>query len=298
MIDAVYRWLLACCRTPDSWTTYGAAIQDWIGWSLKRSLHRQVDTVPRELGDYLRQLESEQLAPRTIALRRDVLRSWFAWLVELGLMNRTPINREIRRSWRIDHEALVIHGGSRQALTLAQGKRLATWALRDAPSEAGFAVLLQAAGGLRSAEVANAQLVDWMEGEGGIVSLLVHGKGRKVRTIVLEPVVVDAGRRYFAEHRRSGKRGPLIARPGGGHYTARRIQQWAEQAARALGRQGEISSHCLRATASTLLMEDGAHLEQVSKQLGHASIVHTARCYVVRRRPLAARTGITVESTP
>ncbi len=289
--------MLASCRTASSWRTYGEGLADWIAWSLKRSLHRQCDTVPRELAGYLQQLESEQLAPRTIALRRDVLRSWYSWLVELGMMVRTPVNREIRRAWRIDPSAVVIHGGRRQALTLAEGKQLATWALGKAKPEAGLAVLLQASAGLRSAEVAAAERAHLVEREIGTVTLLVHGKGRRQRTIVLEQVVVDAWRRLVAERRLTGTRGALIPRRGGGHVTPRRVQQWAKIAAHAIGRDGEISSHSLRATAGTLLREHGADLEQVADQLGHASVITTKQCYVIRPRPLAVSTGITAEST-
>lgn len=291
LCDAVYRWLLDTAQSPDSWTTYALTMRDWVSFGLKRTLHRQVDTVSRDIQDYLYQLEAERMAPRTIALRRDVLRSWFSWLLELGVMERTPINRDIKRSWRVSPELLSIQNGKRNALDEQEANAVAKWAFEVAKPVTGLSVLLQESAGLRSVEVARAERKH-LTNQGGVWSLIVLGKGRSVRVVVLEQVVVDAWLRYAQSRRSQGNRGPLLVRPGGGHYSRRRIQQWAKAAATSIQRQSEISSHGLRRTSATRLIERGAQLDQVAGHLGHKNIMQTTRCYVVRRKPMEVTTGI------
>jgi site-specific recombinase XerD len=296
--DALFRWLVATCRSEDSWSSYGARLWRWVRDTGRRSLSAQTDAGPRVVANWLYALEAEGRAPRTIVTYRETLRSWFTWLFDRDLIRRSPITRDICRLHRVDRGAVQKANGRRQALTLAEAQRVARWALDAATlPEAGLSVLLQVTAGLRSQEVARLERRHLVERE-GVVTLTVPGKGQRTRSVTLEPIAVAAWRRYVAERRRQGERGPLLLAPGGGHYGRRTVQRWAKAAADVVGRRLEISSHDLRKTAATQLLLRGASIEQVQELLGHASADTTLTCYVTDRRPLAVTTGITSEGTP
>lgn len=291
LCDAVSRWLLGCARTEGTIETYISRFADWVAFSEKRSLSDQLDTIARDVQDFLLQLEGEKLAMRTIVLSRNVLRSWFGWLENLGLIQKTPISRDIKKAWRINPEQIEVQNGRRHALSETEAQKIADWAFESASPTVCLAVMLLMVAGLRSGEVAKLERKHLLESE-GVWSIGVPGKGNKPRVVVLDPVVVAAWHRYAKSRRIRGAAGPLLLAPGGGHYTPRSIQRWAQQAARVIHRHDEISSHGLRRTAATILAENGAGLDQVRKLLGHSSIEQTARCYVVRPKPMTARTTV------
>lgn len=291
--DALYRWMLCTCRSEDSWSSYATRLWRWVRDTDRRSLSAQTDAGPRVVANWLYALEAEGRAPRTIVTYRETIRSWYTWLFDRDLIRRSPITRDIRRLHRVDRGAVQKANGRRQALTLAEAQRVAQWALAATTApEAGFAVLLQVTAGLRSQEVATLERRHLVERE-GLVTLTVPGKGQRIRSVRLEPIAVAAWRRYVAERRRQGERGPLLLAPGGGHYGRRSVQRWAKEAAEVVGRRLEISSHDLRKTAATQLLLRGASIEQVQELLGHASADTTLTCYVTDRRPMETTTGIT-----
>ena len=291
--DALLRWILGSCRTADSWQTYATRMWRWISHSGRRSLTAQLDANPAAVSGFLFAMEAAGAAPRTIVNHRDVVRSWYAWLFDRDLVRRSPISRDLVRAFRVDQGRVEKADGSRQVFTLTESQRISDWCLSEAGPEAGLSVLLQLTAGLRSEEVAALERRHLVEVD-GVVTLTVPGKGQKLRKVELEPVAVEAWRRYVWLRRRAGVRGALLVAPGGGHYQRRSIQRWAKRAAAVVGRESEISSHDLRATAATLLRESGADARDVQRHLGHASIETTERCYVRRRSPLRASTGLAV----
>lgn len=288
---AAYRWLVSSCRSRDSMMAYAGRLQVWIAATGKRSFSMQVNTSADDVSSFLFALEAEGKAPRTIVHHRDVLRSWFHWLYDRDYIHRTPITRDLLRSWRVDHQAVRKANGRRQSLSLAEAQKVARWCLTTATPEAGLSVLLQMVGGLRSDEVARLERRHLVERE-DIVTLTVVGKGNKSRQIVLEQPVVAAWHRYLRRRRRQGERGPLLVRPGGGHYDRRAVQRWAKQAAAVAGRPVDISSHDLRKTAITLLVEAGADLASARDVAGHSDLRLTERCYVTRKPALDVVTGV------
>jgi len=303
ILAALERWITVTCRTEDSRRCYADRMWAWVAFSGRRSLSAQTDTPARAVADWLYALESQGRSARTIVCYRETLRSWFTWLFERDLVRRSPVTRDVRRLHRIDRGAVCKANGRRQALTPGEARRTATWSLRTAPAVAGFAVLLQLTAGLRSQEVAQLErrhlvcrMVEDGERSVEVWTLTVPGKGQRTRSVRLEPVAVAAWRRYAQAGRLQGERGPLLRAPGGGHYDRRSIQRWAKSAAAVVGRRLEISSHDLRHTAATQLLEHGARMDEVQALLGHASIETTKTCYIVDARPMRTTTGITAET--
>lgn len=282
-------WVLSACRTQASATTYLGHFWWWVRASGRRSLSEQVTTRTADLTDALLKREDEGRAPRYIAAGRDVLRAWFRWLYDRGLVLRSPVTKDVVRLIRIDHQAVRRGCGMREALTITQAKALLSWC-RNASANAGASVLLQASAGLRSAEVAALERRHLVEVE-GVWKLTVPGKGQKARSVTLEPVVVEALARVEKECRRRGARGALLLPSRGERYQPLQVQRWAKAALVAVG-MPHLSSHALRRTCATLLIDHGATLQECQQHLGHANHVTTSRCYVTRRPAMTATTGI------
>lgn len=286
---AVCCWCLSACRSRASVVTYLFHFWWWVKTSDRRSLSEQASTRPQDLVDALLRREDEGKAPRYIAAGRDVCRSWFTWLWERGYVLRSPVTKEVKRLVRIDHQAVRRGSGVREALTLSQAQSLVAWAKASSPN-AGASVMLQCVAGLRSAEVAALERRHLVEIE-GVWKLTVPGKGQKTRTVILEPVVVEALARVEREGRRRGTRAALLLPARGERYCPLQVQRWAKRALASVAKP-ELSSHALRRTAATLLIDAGATLEEAQRHLGHSNNVTTARCYVTRRPAMTATTGI------
>ena len=298
VVDAVARWAGGACSEILSVKGYIPRLVKWIEGSGRLSLSGQCSTKSGSVMEFLARIQSDGHAPRTVAGYRDVIGSWFSWLEHRELIPRSPVTREVRRCVKVDHAAVMKANGMRQALTLNEAQRVAEWILHDAAPVVGLSVALQMTAGLRSGEVTKLERRHLTESE-GVWSLTVRGKGSKTRRVVLEQVAIDAWHRYAAV--RADRDGALLMAPHGERYSSRQIQTWAKQAAKVVGREIDISSHDLRKTSATLLIEAGNELEQVQKHLGHSSPQLTLRCYVARGRPMA-ETGIIVpkpiEPTP
>jgi len=102
-------------------------------------------------------------------------------------------------------------------------------------------------------------------------------KGRRRREIPLSPDLIDA----LAAHRRAQRRPSpwVFANPATGKPFSREALR--EAVARAITAAGlpPITVKDLRATAATVLLDQGVPLPRVSELLGHADVATTARFY-------------------
>jgi len=115
----------------------------------------------------------------------------------------------------------------------------------------------------------------------GLAELIVSGKGRKQRGVLLDPPALaalgdylDRGRPALAA-RSAEPCGALFLNPSGGPLTARAIQQLVVRCARAAGIDKPVTPHVLRHSFATHLLEGGADLRAVQELLGHSSLSTT-----------------------
>lgn len=131
------------------------------------------------------------------------------------------------------------------------------------------------AAGLRLNEVRLLRLEDV---DASRMSLRVkQGKGRKDRYVMLSPVLLDTLREYWrcAEV----KPGPWLfpgVRPGE-PLTERSIQLAVTHAARRAGLRKHVSTHTLRHSFATHLLENGTNVRLIQLLLGHKSLNTTVR---------------------
>jgi integrase/recombinase XerC len=241
------------------------------GWSWR-------DVGRNDLRAFTAELSRRRLARRTIARKLSSARAFFRHLHREGLLEANPA-RAVRApkvektlpAWlgRPDVQRLF-------EVVEARGAEGGFNATRD---HAMVEVLYSS--GLRLAELWGLDV--------GAVDLLsdqvrVLGKGRKERIVPLGGAAVRALRRYEARRNEvmsvcpEGDRDALFVSGNGRRLSARRIQQIVRAFLDQVAEGSGLSTHSLRHSFATHLLDAGADLMAVKELLGHASL-STTRIY-------------------
>ena len=140
--------------------------------------------------------------------------------------------------------------------------------------------------GLRVDEAITLEVHD-IDGARGVIRVR-KGKGKKQREVNLSPSLYQWLRDYW---RRERPRAPyLFASRAGKLPSQRTVRKALAKAATEAGIKKHVTSHVLRHSYATHLLEQGTDIRVVSALLGHASIKTTARYARVTRK--------TVRQTP
>lgn len=108
----------------------------------------------------------------------------------------------------------------------------------------------------------------------------VRGKGRKERIVPVGRKAIDALRRYYPRRDEKlslngGDRRAIFLAQGGRRLSARQIQKLVSDTLERVAEGGELSTHSLRHTFATHMLDAGADLLAVKELLGHASLSTT-----------------------
>lgn len=289
LAHALLTWLRERLRSRQSVKIYARSMRDWIAATGWRRLDWQAQrATPRALAEYRDRL-AQRHAPRWVNGQMTVLRSWYAWLQEMGLIARSPWRRghlvSVDRA-RLYHANRVGH--VRRRLTETQARALVAWCFDDVRlPKVAVAILLMVCAGLRRGEVVGADL-DWLYQDGEDRCLTVRGKGGRSRSLILDPIVVRAIDRHLAHHEGPGRpptHGPLLRGRQGKRLLTDTIARWVRSFGRTIGRP-DLTPHELRRTYATLIRDRGVPLEYAQRQLGHASPALTQDYYDVGDRRL------------
>lgn len=146
--------------------------------------------------------------------------------------------------------------------------------------------------GLRSGDVCRLDTTDVNLGER---ILRVPGKGAKVRLVPVPELVAD----LLSNHLAGLDNGPLIRTPCGHRLTAEQLRARLTRELYAAGiKRAPLdgrSSHVLRRTCATTLLENGVPLNSVMALLGHSALSSTERYLAL---PDAKRLQSVIESGP
>ncbi len=257
----------------------------------------------RDLSDLLEFLGRHMERGWTWAdVRRRDLRAFVAELSRRGLARRTIARRvsAARSFFRHLHRDGVLPANPARAVTVPKlEKTLPTWlgegdigrlfaAVESRAAEGGFHAVRDHAimevlysSGLRLAELRalDAADVDLLADQVKVV-----GKGRKERIVPLGGAAVRALRRYEARRREvlaacpEGDREALFVSGNARRLSERRIQQIVSVFLDAVGEGAGLSTHSIRHSFATHLLDAGADLMAVKELLGHASL-STTRIY-------------------
>ena len=246
---------------------FGAS--DW-GWE-------DVDRLA--IRSFLGALEERCLKRSTLARKLSAIRSFYAFLHRTDRVVSNPA-RPVRAPRR--ERSLPGH------LSEERTERLFDQLAERARREGSFHALRDRAllelfysCGLRLAE---AQGLDLQDLDLAMRQLLVRGKGGKERIVPLGRPAAAALRDYLAVRPKAVVSGaafpcaPLFLSVRGGRLSRRQIQRTVTRALDAVSEGEHLSTHALRHTFATHLLDGGADLVALKELLGHASL-STTRIY-------------------
>lgn len=236
---------------------------------------------------FLGELDRRGLARSTMARKLSAVRSFFAFLHRNGIVQASPA-----RSVRSPSRERDLPG----YLSAEQVERLFDLLRGRAEADGGFLALRDRAlvevlysCGLRLAEV---QQLDLQDVDLSARRVRVLGKGRKERIVPLGGPAATALRAYLparsarlAELRRksapaggSVPRLPVFLSVSGDRLSRRQIQRAVGGLLEAVAEGEGLSTHALRHSFATHMLDRGADLLAVKELLGHASL-STTRIY-------------------
>ena len=222
---------------------------------------------------------AEGVSPSTMALKLAGVRSFLTWagamqahvlpmeIIRTAL--KTP-RSDVRKPYQVLSEQEI-----GRVLSIASTPR----------DKAIMAVLL--GGGLRVSELVDLNVTDVVEDGDGNASLHVSsGKGRKSRTVPIQPDVTRAIRAYLdGTGRKLGQAGPIFRAHDRGatrrtrsRLTARSVAYLVTKLTKAAGIDAKrISPHSLRHSYALRTLRHSGNVVAVSKLLGHAQLTTTQR---------------------
>jgi integrase/recombinase XerD len=224
---------------------------------------------PGDLREFVYHLKDSGLGPASIRRAVSSLRSYFAFLLEEGVLDGDPSERlDAPRAGRELPDVLSVEEVQRLLETPDPDNPM-FW--RD---RAVLEVLY--ATGVRVSELVGLKLAN-LDLEEGVCS--VFGKGSKERIVPLGAPARRALERYLREVRPrldEGKgSGTVFLNRRGGPLSRMAIWNLVREAAAKGGIARRVSPHTLRHTFATHLLEGGADLAAVQDLLGHADISTT-----------------------
>lgn len=227
------------------------------------------ETSKTEVMAYLLSLWKRSLSPKTVTRCISVLRGFYRWLADEGVLQGNPLeDMESPRTTRSLPEVLSV---DEVDVLLKQPDPSNPLGMRDK----AMLELLYATG-LRASELTGLELRN-MNMEGGY--LIVLGKGSKQRIVPMGHEALQWLRRYLEESRENllgEKRSSLVFLSQWGKGMSRQgfwkiLKKYALMA----GIRKRISPHTLRHSFASHLLEGGADLRSVQSLLGHVDISTT-----------------------
>jgi site-specific recombinase XerD len=220
--------------------------------------------------EYMNNIKSKGLKDSSVNARMRVVKAFINWLIENNYLENNPMNG-VHAFKETKKVATILTKEERNSIILSCGTNIKLKLM--------MAMMLYT--GMRREEITNIKVEDIRGGR-----ILIHGKGRKERSLVLNEYVVDLLENYLA-HRDSNFEYLFYSRKGFGDASGKlhklsseAIRYSVKKAARLAGidekRIENISAHSMRRTFACDLARNGASSFQIQKSLGHANISTTS----------------------
>jgi site-specific recombinase XerD len=239
---------------------YARDLRDWGSWLNRHRLEPLV--VGRAHVDaYARALEAGGATRATVARRLSTLAGFYAYAVDEGLVDRSPVAK-VRRP-------RVSAGSPRLGLDRDELNRFL--AAASEPRDSALAHLL-ALNGLRISEALGADVTDLGHARGHRTLALTR-KGGQAAAAPLVPRTGEAIDRMLADR----GEGPLFVTRSGRRMDRHAAGKVIRRLARAAGIDKTVSPHSLRHTFVTAALDAGASLRDVQDAAGHADPRTTRR---------------------
>lgn len=272
-LDLYLRELSLASASPATRIGYGTDLRQFLRFAKGEGVET-VDKLSRDLAtDWLSAL---QIGPKprsraTIARKATALRSWFRFLTDRGYATEKLSVPKVAKERRRLPRVLTIE--QVQAM-LDTCKQLSLMGMRDR------AVLeLLYSTGCRASELCNLNVDDVQFQDDGSGVARVTGKGAKQRMVYLTKTACAALRSYIERvrapvdipyHARA-----LILTREGMRMNARALQLLIRSRANAAGLEKVVTTHWLRHSFATHMLQGGASLRVIQSMLGHSDLSTT-----------------------
>lgn len=247
---------------PGTRASYGHDLRKWGAWLASHGL-APLDAHRAHVEMWARQMETEGLAPATIARRLSAIAGFYEYAVDEGLIVRSPVAR-VRRPRVSDESPRLGLDREQMAAFLA--------AAEEAGPRAYALSCLLALNGLRISETLALDVDDLGEERGHRTIRLVR-KGGKRHTAPIAPRTAEA-----IEALLDGREeGPIFQTRTGRRLDRHAAQKIVRRIARDAGIKIPISPHSLRHSFVTAALDAGVPLRGVQDAAGHADPRTTRR---------------------
>ncbi len=279
--DAVRGWLVAHAgRSRDTWATYTTAMRLWLDHCGLFDVD-PLQPAKADLDLWQRVLEQTPStryktkttpASGTVATRFNAIASFYAYLVDEDIIDKSPVRRRTRPKASTSSTTVGM-SAAEQAQVEA---RLALESTLD--RAVVLTLLLQ---GLRVSELLGMTVDRALRYKEGRPTIQVVGKGSRTREIVADERVREVLAALVAE--RHGENPPpdvlVFLRPDGSALSRFGVVNRVKRICRAAGVQSwaRLSPHSLRHTSITQMLSSGTPLSDVQVFHGHASPTTTVR---------------------
>jgi integrase/recombinase XerC len=258
--------------SPNTIAAYRRDLEDWAAFSADHLGTSSIDlnTVrPDDVRAFLGHCADRGLVRRTIARRLAAVRSFFRHACREGWADKNPAQQV---------------GVPRQSRKLPEVLSAATLdrALENYAKVEGFfgrrlAALLEVAygAGLRVSELAG---LTWADVDAGTKTVRVIGKGDKERRVPITGRALEALKQYRGELDEDAlvdTAAPVFVGRTGRTLSVRQIQRVVKRALDTIAEREGVSTHTLRHSFATHLLDRGADIMAVKELLGHASLSTT-----------------------
>jgi integrase/recombinase XerD len=262
-------YLRSECHLADNTVmAYSRDMRRFIKWLGKRSVKSLTIS---ELSDFVGFLNSESLAPSSIARHVVAVKMFFRYLQLEGVLTDNKV--ELLGSQKLWQRVPSVLSPKEVEKFLNGPKRIEVYYYRDrAMLEMLYAT------GCRASEVSNLRLRDLQLKER---FCKCQGKGNKQRMVPLGDGAIDAVSLYLEKQRprmeeaRPDETDWLFLSRSGRRLRREAIWELVKKYALIANVSVSISPHTLRHSFATHLLAGGADLRQVQEMLGHASIATT-----------------------
>jgi integrase/recombinase XerD len=236
--------------------------------------NKSLDQVTLEdLNAFVDSLAAQGLSIRTQRRIVTIIRSFFKFLAKDGV-NALKIN--VAAALELPKQENDSETGIERVLLKNEVEQLLSVARADSYKNYVLLLFLLTTG-VRVSELCAANWGDLFLDNYGNIGLRVHGKGNKLRNVKILPYMWT----HLCEYRNMKglpvdldpkDLSPLFTNKFGERMTPRNIQKLIKRLGKKAGIKKEITPHWLRHTHATLALMGGADVEQVRRQLGHASL--------------------------
>jgi integrase/recombinase XerC len=216
----------------------------------------------------------QSLAAASINRRISTIKSFFAWLMREGLIEKNPtmalprLKTPLRLPNYVSEEQMSV---SVEHLTEELSEENSFTATRNA-----LIILMFYGLGIRRAELVGLNRDDLSE---DMTQLRIHGKGGKVRIVPVLRFIADHIQEYLNEISRSEiciiDKNALILSLKGTRLSSHSVYCIVRREMQRMGLKGKKSPHVLRHTFATHLMNRGGDMRQIQELMGHSSLRST-----------------------